>query len=739
GYEVAPGRAEALVARSAEGDRSDEADRLRALVDLVASGVALVDGENRVLLWNHAARSLLGWTAEEIVGQDAVALGLAPAQRALTRDLLDKMRAEAGGWSGSALLRRRDGGTLLCAVRAQAMPDHRTVMLVLSAAVAGQRSVAAEVDQERIRLLRAERSARAELERARDRLAFVVYAGSRLASSLDVGMTLETTSDLVAPRFARICIIDLWDGRRLERVHIRDGASEAPGGASPLADALRSLAGRQRPNHPALRAVRTARPVVIESAGQATILQMYDDPEARAIIARAVDGYGLITVPLLTRGRVVGVLTLLGPGEQSDHGVPRGEDLAVLEQLASRAAQSIENARLFDAERRLARSLQESERRQRQAALTLQRSLLPAWTHQPEELEVATRYFPGAEEAEVGGDWYDVIPVAPGRTALVIGDVMGRGLRAATLMGQVRTAVRAYARQDLPPKEMLELLDGVVADLGEAEIVTGVYAVFDALAGTLTYASAGHLPLLVVDKTGRCRRLDHESGLPLGVAQCAAPEHVVEIPPGTVVAFYTDGLVEHRQRDVDAGVDDLVRALGAASGGPLESIADRVIDALRPQGGYDDDVGLLLARARRPRDAKGESGVSVTVPHDLSAAPFARDHVAQALRQWGVEGELYDDILLSASELVANALKHGAPPVQVQLRRLPRTIVVEVHDGSPSPPRPGSPGPDDLEGLRRGLQLVKLLSSRWGWRRTQRGKTVWSEHPLQQPPSSPAD
>lgn len=709
-------------------------EQLEALLDLVTCGVVALDRSAVITAWNDGAGSILGWTAAQAIGHDAIELILPEPARESARAGLARLEAEAGtqpAWKGNLLLRRHGGATVLCAVRAQALADGSVLAVFVD--LADQRLI----EDERTNLLRAERAARAELEHVRDRLAFVVHASSRLASSLDVGMTLETAGDLLVPRFGRMCIIDLWDGRRLDRVYIKDSAGAAKaaaggaksGGQSSLVEALQTLSGMQRDDHPAMQAIRTGRPVVITRTDDELVAQMYDDPECRSVVLRATDGGGFTAIPLITRGRVIGVLTLLGAGRDPGDSTSPAEDLAVLEQIATRAAQSIENARLFDAERRLARSLQESERRQRQAALTLQRSLLPPWTHQPEELEVATRYFPGAEEAEVGGDWYDVIPVAPGRTALVIGDVMGRGLRAATLMGQVRTAVRAYARQDLAPKEMLELLDGVVADLGEAEIVTGVYAVFDAVRGTLTYASAGHLPLLIVDKSGRARRLDHESGLPLGVGTCAAPEHVVEIPAGTLVAFYTDGLVEHRQRDVDAGIDELVTALSGATGG-LEGLCDTVIDALRPEGGYDDDVGLLLARSRTPKDGKSGSGVTVTVPHDLSAAPFARSRVEQALRQWGIDGELCDNIVLTAAELVANALQHGAPPILLQLRRLPGTIVVEVHDGSSAPPRPGNPSPSDYDGRRRGLQLVKLLSARWGWRRTQRGKTVWCEHVL---------
>ncbi|MET9020608.1 SpoIIE family protein phosphatase [Actinopolymorpha sp. NPDC004070] len=619
-----------------------ERELIDAVLELSANAIVLVDERGRIALWNAAAESVLGWPAEQALGQEVLTAMVAPHSHSTARDLLAKL-AVNGTWEGAVPLRHRDGHAVVCAVRARALSGGAgggggedgdgavgEVLAVFAelgrsgpgspgdptgtdgpagpagtAGTAGTGGTVRDDDRaallraERAALLRAERTARAELEHVRDRLAYVVHASSRLASSLDVGMTMETVGDLVVPRFGTLCIIDLWDGRRLDRVYVR----EAEPARQSLVERVRALGGSQRDGHPALRAVFTGRPAVLTATDPDTLAQMYADPQAHEAEREATRGAGFVAVPLVTRGRVIGVLTLLGPGRAYGRDLAPGEDLAVLEQVATRAAQSIENARLFDAERRLARNLTDSERRQRRTALTLQRSLLPAWIHPPEELEVATRYFPGAEEAEVGGDWYDVIPLGPRRTALVIGDVMGRGLRAATFMGQVRTAVRAYARQDLRPKEILALLDGVVADLGDTEIVTCAYAVFDAARGTLTYASAGHLPLLTVDRFGKARRLDHEAGLPLGVGASSAapartaPEHVVSLPEETTVVFYTDGLVENRRRDVDAGIDALVDALARASGSSLEGLCDQVIDALRPPGGYDDDVALLLARS----------------------------------------------------------------------------------------------------------------------------------------------
>ncbi|MEQ7004572.1 SpoIIE family protein phosphatase [Actinopolymorpha sp. B17G11] len=584
--------------------RSDA--RFDALRDLVASGVVLVDFCGTITAVNAAAEAILHWKSEDLVGHDAIDIAVMPRYHLSARERLALIRTD-GSWEGSVPLRRSNGDTLRCAVRARVVNQptvHATGRATEEAAAVGGEVLVVFAplasqpagEAERAALLRAERAARSELEHVRDRLAFVASAGSRLASSLDVGMTYETVGALAVPRFGQLCVIDLWDGRRLDRAFVHDADADADPSRQSLVEEVRKLGGSQLEDHPGIRAALTARPVVVQATTPDVVASMYDDPHAQDVIVRTTKGQGLVTVPLITRGRVIGVLTLFGPGRAYGRKLGAGEDLPLIEQVATRAAQSIENARLFNAERRLARNLQESERRQRRAALTLQRSLLPAWPHHPGEVDVATRYFPGTEETEVGGDWYDVIPLSAGRTALVIGDVMGRGLRAATLMGQVRTAVRAYGRLDLPPKEILDLLDGIVADLGEAEIVTCIYAVFDRAQSNLTYASAGHLPLLVVDERGRARRLDHESGIPLGVGVCAAPEHAIAVPDDTVVAFYTDGLVEHRQRDVDAGIDQLVDALALATG-TLEGMCDQVIDALRPPAGYDDDVALLLARA----------------------------------------------------------------------------------------------------------------------------------------------
>lgn len=251
--------------------------------------------------------------------------------------------------------------------------------------------------------------------------------------------------------------------------------------------------------------------------------------------------------------------------------------------------------------------LREAERRQREAAVTLQRSLLPQKLDQPAGLRVATTYQPGGAEAAVGGDWYDVIAIDGGRTALVIGDVMGRGLRAAAVMGQLRTAVRAYARLDLPPHEVMRLLDDIAMEIDANQIATCTYAVWDPCRRTLTYASAGHLPMLLRCPDGTVLRSEEQNGPPLGTGGGLHVSHTLRLLPGTTGVLYTDGLVERRDEDIDQGLDLLARTLTGAIGAP-EVICARLLRAMGVTSEHDDDVAVLAFQL--PAEAEAENPVA---------------------------------------------------------------------------------------------------------------------------------
>ncbi|WP_327396156.1 SpoIIE family protein phosphatase [Streptomyces phaeochromogenes] len=377
-----------------------------------------------------------------------------------------------------------------------------------------------------------------------------------------------------------------------------------------------------------------------------------------------------------------------------------------------------------------AERLRASERRQRETAVTLQRSLLPQELEEPDDLRVAATYHPGGTEAAVGGDWYDVITLGGGRTALVIGDVMGRGVRAAAVMGQLRTAVRAYARLDLPPHEVLQLLDGLAMEIDANQIATCAYAVHDPNEGRLVYASAGHLPILVRDESGTVLRADEPTGPPLGTGGWMHASGSIPLGPGSTAVLYTDGLVERRDADLDEGIASLERALAGATGTP-QVVCDRLVRSAGVTADHDDDVAVLVLQhpARTGPDSELFRNAALELLGGVEAAPRARAFASGVLTSWRFPTDLHDLGVLAASELVANSLQHGTPPMRLRLRRTDRRLIVEVTDGDDHLPRRRRAEPADESG--RGIAIVATIASNWGSRRTPGGgKAVWCEFAL---------
>ncbi|MFE7764862.1 SpoIIE family protein phosphatase [Streptomyces sp. NPDC057438] len=377
-----------------------------------------------------------------------------------------------------------------------------------------------------------------------------------------------------------------------------------------------------------------------------------------------------------------------------------------------------------------AERLRASERRQRETAVTLQRSLLPQELEEPDDLRIAAVYHPGGTETAVGGDWYDVITLGGGRTALVIGDVMGRGVRAAAVMGQLRTAVRAYARLDLPPHEVLQLLDGLATEIDPNQIATCAYAVHDPNEGRLVYASAGHLPILVRDESGTVLRADEPTGPPLGTGGWTHASGSIPLGPGSTAVFYTDGLVERRNEDLDEGIAALERALSGATGSP-QVVCDRLVRSTGVTADHDDDVAVLVLQhpARVGPDGELFRNAALELLGGVEAAPRARAFASGVLTSWRFPPELHDLGVLAASELVANSLQHGTPPMRLRLRRTDRRLIVEVTDGDDHLPRRRRADLADESG--RGLAIIGTIASDWGSRRTPGGgKAVWCEFAL---------
>ncbi len=356
--------------------------------------------------------------------------------------------------------------------------------------------------------------------------------------------------------------------------------------------------------------------------------------------------------------------------------------------------------------------------REHEIADELQRSMLPPDTFDFDRLEIATYYQAGVKDTRVGGDWHDAIHIGAGRTALVIGDVTGRGITAASSMGRMRAAIRAYARLDLPPAEILERMDALVREGGDYQLVTCLYAVYDPAAGELVYANAGHLPPLVGAPGRSAHRLPDATEPPLGAEGGGYTEHRVPVTSGSLFVLYTDGLVERRGVSLDARIDALA-ALINPEAQSTEALPRVLVNALSPEGG-EDDIAILVARVADDPAYRAET---IELPDANEAVRRGRRFTSELLARWQIPEPIHDDAVLITSELVTNAVVHGRAPIRLRLRTTRRELAIEVEDGSSAIPHKLRPAPEDLHG--RGLAIVDQVAESWAARPTGHGKTVW--------------
>ncbi|NUP40357.1 MAG: SpoIIE family protein phosphatase, partial [Streptomyces sp.] len=425
-------------------------------------------------------------------------------------------------------------------------------------------------------------------------------------------------------------------------------------------------------------------------------------------------------LPMIASGRTIGLCTVSfsEPRPFSD------DERTLLTALSGLVGQALERARLYDREHASARELQ--------------RALLPSTLPRLPAASAAARYLPASQGEEVGGDWYDVIPLSADRVAIVIGDVMGHGLAEAATMGRLRTAVSTLADLDMSPDELFDRLNELVSDLGDDFYATCLYAVFDPVARTLCYALAGHPQPVVVHPDGTVHSPVLPADPPLGAGQPPFETHRLDLPDESLLVLCTDGLIESATQDVEQGLGRLQHVLAqAASRGAyfraadedtdvrrLEEMCDTVVSALLPDGRQtNDDAALLIVHTRcaDPRDVAG-----CDLPEDPRAAGQARQYIRAQLAAWGL-ADLVMTTELLVSELVGNAIRHASGPVRLRLL-LSRTLVCEVYDGSLNTPRIRRADYNDEGG--RGLQLVAALSRRWGARYLQDGKCLWTEQEL---------
>lgn len=566
--------------------------------------------------------------------------------------------------------------------------------------------------------------AAAAAERTRERLALLNDVGSRIADLLDMHRITKELVTAVVPRFSD------YSGAFLRESVVAGGdlprephspetpvvqVAVAARGWSPQVAAMLAAGDHVKFFNEGIYAesMRTGQPRLVRTQEELCATTFPGDPKADAAIALGI--HSLLALPLRARGIVLGLFAISrGPGrEPFDE-----EDMAFAMEIADRAGASLDNARLYA--------------REREAAVTLQRSLLPQQVPGPPGVEVCFRYVPGSGGNEVGGDWFDVFPLARGRVAFVIGDVTGHGLRAAATMGQLRTAVRTLAALDLPPAKLLghlnDLADDISVSPDEPLMATCLYAVYDPAQRRCTMAKAGHLPpVLVSPGTSEAGYqgaylLRLPSGAPLGVGGVAFESVELDVPDGSVLVLYTDGLVETRGEDISAGLDRL-RALLSRPFDSLDHACDDILTHLEQIPEPEDDVALLMARLAGIPDS---AAVSWSFPAEPSAVGRARALVRDTLANWALY-PLCDPAELMVSELVTNALRYARGPIGVRMVR-GASLVVEVSDPILDMPRERRAGHEDEGG--RGLQLVSKTAYRWGTRQGTLGKVVWFELPL---------
>ncbi|MFB6549465.1 SpoIIE family protein phosphatase [Streptomyces sp. NPDC056405] len=554
------------------------------------------------------------------------------------------------------------------------------------------------------------------------RLALRHRAAQQIGSSLDVRDTTRHLTSVLVPEFADLAWVDL-----AESVLLGDEPPEPQGGGD--LNLRRTSArsadgnwpqnmiqdGQAVPPPPDLAFVRNfqrGEAIVLDRQGVEASL----NHEARSCrLWVPEDGHSFAAAPLYARGCLLGFVAVW----RAHHSIPFGTyDGDLLAEIAAHAALSVDNARRFTREHR--------------TATQVQRRLLPRAATRSTSLETVGRYQPAGGGAEIGGDWFDAITLPSLRTGLVVGDVTGHGLHATAMMGRLRTAVQTLADLELTPDELLARLDDLVARLrAEADPErmdavggTCLYAVYDPIAGLCTLAAAGHPPPALVMPDGTATLLPIRPGPPLGVHGLPFETTTIDLPPGSVLAMYTDGLLEALNRDLDVATGQFLERVSAlcAQDRPLEEVG-RELFAGMADAPPRDDIALMLARTL---PLSSDATVCWTFPADPAAVAQARDATTRQLNRWGLDDMAFTTEVI-ISELVTNSIRYAGGPVDLRLIR-DTSLICEVTDPGNSQPRLRRAATTDEGG--RGLFLVAQLSSRWGSRYLDVGKTVWAEQVL---------
>lgn len=491
-----------------------------------------------------------------------------------------------------------------------------------------------------------------------DALAFLAEASRVLAGSLDYHATLVSVARLAVPHFSDWCAVDVVDeGGTVQRVAVTH--------VDPTKVDLAYELQRRYPTDPnsprgVPNVLRTGRPEILPEIPDALLEAAAHDAEHLQLI-RGLGLKSAMIVPLISRRQqVLGAITFVS----AESGRRFGQaDLTLTEGLARSAATAIENARLYERERGIAE--------------TLQRSLLPKTLPEIPGAAVATRYLPAKAEVEVGGDWYDVFVLQDGRVGLVMGDVAGRGIRAASVMGQLQNSLRAYALEGYTPAAVMERLNRI---LDPSEMATLCYLQFDPATWTIQYANAGHPPPLVISPEGSAVFLENGAPPVGGMALVTYRNEIASLSPGSTIILYTDGLVEVRGESIDDGLARLVRAVEEWPGGNLDGLLDRILKGLLGGESAIDDVALVALRASRLDPAH--------LKLRLPAAPYSVPILRQTLSRWLTQSQATTedvfDISVACAEACANAIEHAYraadATVEVEATLADRDVTITVRD-----------------------------------------------------------
>src|ERR1700683_835102 len=622
---------------------------LTDILDQQPNAVVAADRDANLVYANADATALYGLPdhPSHLVGRSLAVLGFEEGDAPRLTDLVKQVVNGRPG-EGPLAVKQADGARLLIRARAAPLYDpagevHGLSMVAREATMKGSR-------------------------RERDRLRLLERIGDRLARSLELDVTLRQVAETLVPQFADHCLIDLHQGDKLVRraqLHSR-GWMPVAGTWAAVGEQIKYPEG-----HFCQQAMSRRDTVVVTDMAQ----ERFPAPNQSSL--EMCDNVGLTSViatPLIARGELLGVMSLALSGltEREDrHYAPDDGDF--ISAIGSRVAIAIDNAMLFEEERR--------------TALAFQTSLLPRDPPTVDGLKVAYKYVPAKPlethgqgiQTQVGGDWYDIIPLSAGRVGIVIGDVEGRGARAAAIMGQLRAALRAFAQDDKPPAEILRRLDDWCRTLeptnaeehGFAAVdpptVSCTYLVYDAWSRTLSFANAGHdAPLLITDNDVGQMEIEHK-GVLLGVRGKGIPgvppyrEETRYLPPGSALVFYTDGLTDRRQRADGHGHyteaearQMLCEAVRGVATGTVEAIAEAAEQAV--PGEIDDDMAIVVVRTSSVELASRE--------RNFPAEPLRGSETSglrhQTFTSWGLDKDTAALACLLVSEVATNVVLHAA-------------------------------------------------------------------------------